>query len=330
MCFETTQRPFTPKEAALQEAPAKEKKHPRLRINHLLRGLIRLFLVSCTTVWEAYVRFARQHHILYAAAISYYGLISLIPVVAIALSISGSLLGGEESSNAVQELLEAVFPSVPQQAFARATKTLTDTSPWAMALYLFGLVWAGAYLFESIDRVINAIWSGAATRAYHVRKVLSMALVLVVGILLLCSVVAGAAWATLGHAVNIPFERWASASHLVRRLGILAPLFTSVTVFSLLYRFLPTRRVPWRAALVGGVFAGFFWEISKWLFGVFVVRSGNAYGSLYGSLANVVIIMLWIHISAVILIIGAHVGCIVQERVEGRIRQEQGQFWLDN
>lgn len=259
------------------------------------------------------MRFAQQHHMLYAAAISYYGIISLVPLIALALSISSYFLRSRSADDALYQVLSALFP-VSAQTFFSAAKVISATSPWAMALYIFGLVWAGAYLFECIERVINAVWTGA-DRAYHVRKAIGMTIVIAVGILMLASVAAGAAWATLGQAVNLPIPEWVHAGRLVRRLGLLVPVITSILMLTLLYKLLPTRRVPWRSALAGGIFAGLCWEITKLVFGIFVVHSGARYGALYGSLANVVIIMLWIHISAIILILGAHIGRIIEERM---------------
>jgi len=268
-----------------------------------------------STIWQSYVRFAQRHHLLYAAAISYYGLLSLVPLLALALSLFGRLLRSEEASQALGEVLGGLFP-VPAKAFVSAARAISATSPWADLVYLFGLIWAGAYLFESIERVVNAVCGGATDRAYHMRKLIGMAAVVAAGFLLLISVALWTSWTALGQLVQLPGSEWVRIGILIKRTGILLPLFTSTLVFTLVYKLLPKRRIPWRAALAGGVFAGLFWEISKLGFGLFVVFSGREYGTLYGSLANVVIIMLWFHLSAIILILGAHIGCIVQERLE--------------
>jgi membrane protein len=278
----------------------------------------------CAAIWEAYARFARRRHLLYAAAISYYGIISLVRFLALVLSVLGFYLRAEQSRQAIRQVLTGLSP-VQTEFLLSAARAIAVTSPWAMVLYGLGLLWAGAYLFESIERVINAIWHGTIDRAFHVRKLIAMGVVLVAAILLLSSIAVSAAWASLGNLSHLTGGEWEPLRRSLKKAAILIPLMTSTGMFTLLLKFLPTKKVPIRAALAGGIFCGLSWELSKWLFGLFVALSGRNYGSLYGSLANIVIIMLWIHLTAVILIMGAHIACIVQERVELKSTAE---FWL--
>jgi membrane protein len=280
----------------------------------------------CSTIWQAYVRFARRRHLLYAAAISYYGIISLVPFLALLLSILGWQLRAEQSRQAISRVLTGLSP-VQTEFLLNAAKAISVTSPWAIVLYGLGLAWAGAYLFESIERVINAIWHGTNDRAFHVRKMIAMGVVIIAGLLLLGSIALGATWASLGKIAHITGQEWEELGRSLKKAAIFIPLITSTGMFTLMYKFLPTKSVPLRAALSGGIFGGLSWEFSKWLFGLFVALSGHNYGTIYGSLANIVIIMLWIHVSAIILILGAHVACVVQERVE---LKPAADFWLRN
>ncbi len=211
--------------------------------------------------------------------------------------------------------LSTIFP-VRAETLISAARTVSGTSPWAFAIYLFGLLWAGAYLFESVERVVNAVCCEANERAYHMRKLIGLLAAVVAGILLLVSVALGAAQAALVHAVHLPPGAWMIVDRLIGRFSILVPLLTSTIMFTVIYRLMPIERIPWRSAVTGGFFAALFWEFSKWAFGLFVIFSGRKYGALYGSLANVVIIMLWIHVSAIILILGAHVTRITRQRME--------------
>lgn len=288
--------------------------------------LVKLLGLCCSTIWQAYVRFARRRHLLYAAAISYYGIISLVPFLALLLSILGWQLRAEQSRQAISRVLTGLSP-VQTEFLLNTAKAISVTSPWAMVLYGLGLAWAGAYLFESVERVINAIWHGTNDRAFHVRKLIAMGVVILAGLLLLASIALGATWASLGKIAHLTGQEWEDLGRSLKKAAILIPLITSTGMFTLLYKFLPTKPVPLRAAFSGGIFSGLSWELSKWLFGLFVTLSGHNYGSIYGSLANIVIIMLWIHVSAIILILGAHVACVVQEQVE---LKPSANFWLRN
>jgi membrane protein len=266
-------------------------------------------------IGQSFLAFGRQRHLLYAAAISYYGVISLVPLIAIGLSICGWLLRTEEAGEALGKALSAIFP-VKSEIFIGAAKAVSAASPWAFVLYLFGLLWAAAYLFESVERVVNAVCCNGGERAFHMRKLIGLVAALIAGVLLLLSVGLGAAQAAFIHAVQLPSGAWESVDRLISRFAILLPLLTSALMFTLIYKLMPIDCIPWKAALAGGVYAGLFWEFSKWAFSIFVILASKNYGALYGSLANLVIIMLWIHVSAIILILGAHVSRITRERMQ--------------
>jgi len=270
------------------------------------------------------VRFARQHHILYAAAISYYGLISLVPLLALIISVFSLFLQSNEAQAAAHKALAATFPSIPMESIVNAVDIVSSISSWAIIIYLLGLIWAGAYFFESIERVINAIWSGTSTRTFYIRKIIGMVIVVICGLLLFATTILSTVWTTVIQVTKTYEVEWLQISGLIEQLTTLIPLVIIIIMLTIIYKSLPARRIPWRAAFAGGLFCGVFWELFKRIFSLFAVSNNSAYNAFYGSLASVIILMLWIHISAIILILGAHIGCIVQERMDGVYKPYQG------
>jgi len=80
-------------------------------------------------------------------------------------------------------------------------------------------------------------------------------------------------------------------------------------VFVLCYLILPDRRIGWRPALIGGVAAGMLWELAKQGFAFYVANFVD-YNSIYGSLGGLVILVMWVYLSAVMLLLGAEVASV--------------------
>ena len=89
-----------------------------------------------------------------------------------------------------------------------------------------------------------------------------------------------------------------------RLMARVLPFIFSVTMFFLLYKFLPNAKVPGRLALKAATFAGVLWELSKTYFTRHITQ-GETFQHLYGSLTGVVVLMFWIYFSAAILLLGA-------------------------
>jgi membrane protein len=86
----------------------------------------------------------------------------------------------------------------------------------------------------------------------------------------------------------------------------LVPLVISFFIFVVLYRWIPTRRIMWKAVLWGAGVAAVLWELGKTLFTWYIQSGLPDYGVVYGSLSSVVILLFWIYVSSMIVLMGAH------------------------
>jgi len=171
------------------------------------------------------------------------------------------------------------------------------------------LLWSASSVFSALGRAINRAWDVYRDRPFHVRKLRDVTMAVGVGGLFLLSMGATSAFSIL-ESWHLPFVT-GSADLGSRLLGF----GFSLGIFLVLYKFLPNTRTYWRYIWLGAVVAAVLFETAKTLFVFYLARFAN-YESVYGSVASVIILLVWIYISALILILGAEVSAEY-----GRMRQ---------
>jgi membrane protein len=242
------------------------------------------------------------------AALAYYTMFSLAPLLLIVISVAGLVFGeaaargeiqgqldslmGPHSASAVQDLLA----SVHQPAKGMAA-TLTG-----LALLLAGAVSVFSELQDALDRIwrvpdklpVNG-WL-ALLRS----RLLSYGMILALAFLLTVSLVASAVLAALGQALNPIFGGW----HTIVALGSSAGGFLlAAVVFALIFKVMPRVHVMWRDVWIGAVFTAVLFALGKSLIGWYIGRSGVASG--FGAAGSLVVVLLWVYWSAQILMVGA-------------------------
>lgn len=247
---------------------------------------------------------------LMAAAISYYALVSLIPLLLLSISMFGLAL--QSSEGAITQTAQVIGLSIPGSTTQVETwlREIKNSTSATGITGLFALLWTGSQLFHVLEDALNRTWGVTRTRPFWKGRLLALLVMVIGGILLLCNLGLSITtqwvesrrlpWGrdTLAH---LPFV-WGSLAYLV-------PLIFSVIVFTFIYFIMPNTKTTWQEALVAGVFAGCCWELAKVGFGYYVsVIGGRGYSRLYGSLGGLAIIVFWVYYTANILIIGGEVG----------------------
>lgn len=265
-----------------------------------------------------YQEFRDQHASLTAAAIALFGLLSLFPLLLLALEGITFALG---SAHQALAQIRAVMQDV---LVGNAGTTLTDllagvvlTRGIASALAALGFLWIASRVFTIMMDGLDIAWDVRQRRPLIRRNLLAIGMVFLAflfGILMFALPLAvGLLRRYSGEAA-----RWAGI-HLGTPVAwsILANLLAyaaTIGLFSVLYKVLPNRHVHWRPAVVGAVVAGTIWEIARYLFQLYLVNFG-AFNKVYGALAGVVVLILWLNYSAMILLLGAITSAVYSARV---------------
>jgi len=274
--------------------------------NPFSRKLIRFGRLA----WQAWTRFCQDQCLLLATALSFYGLVSLIPLGFLLLWALSHWFAPEEAYQMVRQLAHQHIPQAAEVVLGQVQMIRRDSAQW-MTGSLWGLlplVWAGWGFLETLERILTAAWAGRPMRGYLQRKFVTLLTLLGAGVFFIASLLITTALTTLQrldlHLLGLSPSDFSWLWHLLAR-GL--PFAFSVTMFFLLYKFLPNAKVPGKLAFFAAVVAGVLWELSKSFFARFIAR-GETFQHLYGSLTGVVVLMFWVYFSAAILLLGAEFG----------------------
>ena len=171
------------------------------------------------------------------------------------------------------------------------------------------LLWSGSRIFQALRLALDAAWGVTGRRQALQAKAIDFAAVLLIGPLMLLSVASTAVIETARYVVTnlgetVPFLEFLGADVIWLPVLHLVPLATSVLLFEIAYVLLPNLRVRWTHALPGALLAAVLFEAGKLGFAWYVSNLAS-FSLVYGSLSTVIVLMVWIYISAIILLIGA-------------------------
>lgn len=251
-------------------------------------------------------RFRRDDCLLNAAAMSFYGVLCLFPILLFASVVIGKLLGSNlQAREALETTLRNLMPEAPESIFREIHKMADRPRLGASGFVgLLTLVWSGSRFFDALDGVINRAWS-SERRTYLRRQILAITGFGLAGLFCLLSLLMSGAIVTMRTAADVDIFGYKPSEFgpFWQLLGWLAPFASSVLMFHLILWLMPVGRMPARVALTCSLGSAVLWELSKVGFARFVKKSPH-YGVVYGSLAGTVLAMVWIYFSALILLLG--------------------------
>lgn len=257
-------------------------------------------------IWGTITNYYKHNCSLMAAGMSFYGLMSLIPLVIIGVSSLGYLIGSSESAQQfVSRIISEQFPASAEEILSQIYAIVTSPMRGIISgLGLIGLIWSGRGFFNILQTVLNSIWVGASQRRFIWGNVTGFLIFLAAGFLFWLSfafdwLLKGISELNLGVLGNLGFL-W----FIVR---FMIPFITLMIMTFLSYLFIPKAKVSIMSAIIGSAFAAVFLELFKWGFSVIILNFGN-FGKIYGPLAGIIIFMSWLFMSMNILLIGAELG----------------------
>jgi membrane protein len=235
-----------------------------------------------------------------AAGVSYYGILSVFPLILGLLAILGFFLPSETVQQVLFDLFSNIFPGSIDWLEESIENLIRLRGPIGI-VGLIGLIWAGSAFFGAVSRAINRTWGVHKGRPYHLRKLRDLSMVLGIVILMLMSMGLTSLLSILSQSdVSLPGGAVDFALRLFSFLAILA-------VFSIVYRYVPNTRVQWRYVWPGALTAAIAFEIAQILFATYLTAWAN-YDQVYGQVASLVVLLVWIYLAAVIVIVGSELS----------------------
>jgi len=267
---------------------------------------------------DTYKAYTSDNCSMIAAALSYYALLSIFPLMLFLIAVSSVVIPSERVTRIVVGFFSSDIPlntrtlelALQQAIQARGVVTLVSAT---------GFLWSASGVFDMLQRGINRAFRVQQPRPKWRQTLVSMAMVMGVSLLFMLSF-ALTTWLRLAFH----FRLMARTPPAIDFLTDVGGFIISIVVFGLLYQYVPFgENVKWRDVLFGAAAASALWHIAKVAFAWYITNYA-ALNLVYGPLGAAVAIMLWGYVTAAILLLGAELTAI---KSGAHQRQRRGDEW---
>ena len=239
-----------------------------------------------------------------AAGVAYYAVLSLFPLTVGLISLLGMILESESLESEIFGFLQTYLPGSKELLVANINAA-DNIRGFLGVISFLGLFWSASLLFGAISRAVNRAWDIHRDRPFYIDKLRHIAMALSVAPLFLMSIGTTAALQILGTRDVPVIGRLGFLDHdFINILTRPLPFLFTLTIFLMIYKFTPNTRTYWRYIWPGAVLGAILFEVSKSVF-VFYLDNFAHYEQVYGSVASVIVLLLWTYVSGLILIAGA-------------------------
>ena len=229
------------------------------------------------------------------AAIAFYAIFSLAPVLLIVIAIGGLVFGGDVAQTAVLAQFGGLIGPSGAESVAKILHSASNFGSGllgtAIGIGTFIVTASGA--FGELQADLNAIWRAPPPRyssivAFLIARLLSFAMIAVIAFLLMISLTFDA----LASAASQYFS-WQDEALAVTVINLMISVVMSCALFALIFKVLPSVRLSWRTVLPGALLTAVLFVLGKFVIGFYLGRSNIA--TTYGAAASVITLMLWVY-----------------------------------
>ena len=238
------------------------------------------------------------------AALSYYTLFSIAPLLLIVIAVAGLVFGAEAARGEIVGQLAALIGADGAKAVESVLRAADRPAQGVVATIVgvFTLLLGAATVFGELQNALDRIWRAPAREASKGwwnllrTRLLSFGMILGIAFLLTVSLVLSAAIAALG-------KWWGPAEIVAHALELVLSFGLTMVLFALIYKFIPRVHVGWHDVWMGAAVTAVLFAVGKLLIGLYLGKSSVA--SPFGAAGSLVVLMLWVYYSAQIFLFGA-------------------------
>jgi membrane protein len=249
------------------------------------------------------------------AAIAFYTVTSIAPILLIVIAIAGLAFGREAAQNAITGQLSDLMGQQTAEVLQTAVASASNKSSGILAtiIGIVTLIVTASGVFGEMQTALNSIWK-AKPRGTTVSRLIraraaSLGLVAALGFLLMVSLVVSTGLTAFGNYLNsiLPFGRV-----ILNVLNVVVSTALISLLFGAIYKVLPDRRLEWRDVMIGAVVTGILFTIGKSLISWYI--GSSAVASSFGAAGALIVLLLWVYYSAQIFLLGAEFTKIYANR----------------
>jgi membrane protein len=268
-------------------------------------------------LWTAINRMFEDDALPLAAALAYYSLLSMAPLLLIVVSVAGTFFADGQVH---MQLIEQMRRLVGAEGAALTQTVIEHTgseqrSQWSLAIGAFLTLLGASTVFGQLQYALNRVWRvkaaphAALIMSFIKQRILSFALVLSVGFLLMVSLVISAVLGTLHTYLD---ARMADAAIFWSGLDLVISFTLATVLIAMMFKYLPDAEIEWRDTWLGAIITAALFIVGKQVIGLYLGQTTVA--SSFGAAASVVIFMIWVYYAALILLFGAEITQAVAAR----------------
>ena len=239
------------------------------------------------------------------AALAFYSMLSLAPLLVLVIMITGMVIGRDQAQELLMTQLSGLLGDTGAQGIQVMLEAANTGREGLIGTLVSGflLLLGATTVFGELQDDMNRIWScegpkGGGLWGQLRKRLVSFGLIVVIGFLLLVSLALSALVSYMGTA-------WFSAAgaFLAHALELAVSIVVSTLLFMMMFKILPSRRIPWRDVLLGALITAVLFSIGKYLIGLYIGKSAVA--SKFGAAGTVVVAITWVYYSAQIFFFGS-------------------------
>jgi membrane protein len=241
------------------------------------------------------------------AAIAYYTVFSLAPLLLIVIAVAGAVFGREAVQGEIVAQLQGLIGHDGALAIQGLIKSASKPADGLLAggISIVVLVVGATTVFGELQTALNRIWqvpqgARSGVMATLMSRVMSFGLILGLAFLLMVSLVVSAGVAVIGRWAGGIVPGWEFALQL---LNLVISLGITTVLFAMIYKVMPQARIAWRDVWVGAGVTAVLFELGKLLIGLYVGKTSVA--SSYAAAGSVIVLLVWVYYSAQIFLLGA-------------------------
>ena len=265
-----------------------------------------------------------------AAALAYYTVFSVAPLLIIAIAIAGAVFGKSAAEGQLMSQLERLVGYEASGAIEIALKNASQPGTGSIAsLISIGVLLIGASgVFAQLQDALNTVWNvqpkpGRGVGGFIRKRLLSFCMVLAIGFLLILSLIISTVISTLSK-YNTDFLP--GSDFLWSHIDFFVSLGLRIFMFALMYKYVPDVKIAWKDVLVGAIITALLFSFGQFLLERYLSQSSAA--SAYGAAGSLIVFLAWVYYSAQIILFGAEFTQVYAHRYGSKIIPDKHAQWL--
>lgn len=274
---------------------------------------------------EAFQEWQQDKASLLAAALAYYTVFSITPLLVIAIAIAGAVFGQEAARGEILAQINSLVGTQGAQAIetALANANQPQLSSAASIISIVILLIGASGVFAQLQEALNTVWNVQAKTNGGIwlfirKRLLSFGMVLAIGFLLLVSLILSA---MLSGISKLEINILPGFTSLWQLLNFAISFGFITLLFALIYKYLPDVKIRWKDVWIGAAITALLFTFGKFLIGLYLGR--GSLGSAYGAAGSLIVFLAWVFYSAQILLFGAEFTQVYARKYGRRIRPDR-------